>query len=660
MNRDSFRDSTALRITIKKALISGIILLQFITLTTLLISNYLSSQRSFNSHANKLMIDFADNVMDNSKRFLNTAQSTTTLTAELLELGVLSIDDPADLTLYFYQQLKQSPNLSGIYLGTINGDFVHVQREQGFEETLFTRKLVFDAKDNTDGNNKQVKRSDLYTHNQDFVEISHKRIETENYDPRDRIWFNKALQNKTLSWTDPYIFFSSRKPGITSSMPIYDKEHNIVGVVGVDVSLANISSFFNKLNLGEDSTAFVTNRLGEIIAYPDQDVIKNTASESLRFPRINEIDNPVALMAWQTLQDNKYFVTPNTSTTDIKFSYEGKNYHAVFKEFTHHKWPWLIAIYMPEEFFLAELIANQKLNILIGLFISLIACIASFLFISHITDSLRKIRIIADNIRCGKFIKSNITDAPFIELKQTQYAFNDMIDSLISSRRENEVLHAALEKMNIETITRLGIAAEYKNDSSPNHVRRVSRYCELIALNMGMPREKAKDLRAASKLHNLGKIGIPDHILSKRGALSKNEWKIMKTAPVIGAKILQDAESETLKTAHDIVLTLHENWDGSGYPNQLCQHEIPLSARIVAVVDTFDTIIHDRCYRSPIAIEEAINQVRQLSGHKFDPAVVAAFDNCLMDILNIYKELSPIVEIQMLSRQRQKITSLNN
>lgn len=641
-----------MRITIKKALISGIILLQFVTLTTLLFSNYLSSQRSFNSHAHKLMIDFADNVIDNSKRFLNTARSTTNLTAELLELGVISIDDPADLTLYFYQQLKQSPNLSGIYLGTINGDFVHVQREQGFEQTLFTSKLVFDAK--------QQKQSDLYTHNKDFVQISHKRIEAENYDPRDRIWFNKAIQNKTLSWTDPYIFFSSRKPGITSSIPVYDADSNIIGVVGVDVSLANISSFFNKLDLGEDSTAFVTNRLGEIIAYPDHDVIKNTANESLRFPRINEINNPVALAAWQTLQNSKYFFSQNTDTKDIKFSYEGKNYHAVFKEFTHHKWPWLIAIYMPEEFFLAELIANQKLNIGIGLLISLITCIASFLFISHITDSLRKIRLIADNIRCGKFIKSNITDAPFIELKQTQYAFNNMIDSLISSRRENEELHSALEKMNIETITRLGIAAEYKNNSCPNHVRRVSRYCELIALNMGMPQNKAKDLRAASKLHNLGKIGIPDHILSKRGNLSNQEWAVMKTAPAIGAKILQDAESEILKTAHDIVLTLHENWDGSGYPNQLCQREIPLSARIVAVVDTFDTIIHERCYRSPIALEKAINQIRQLSGHKFDPAVVAAFDNCLMDILNIYKELSPITEIQRLNRQRQKISRLNN
>jgi putative two-component system response regulator len=638
-----------LRITIKKALICGIILLQFVTLTTLLVSNYFSNQRSFNSHAHKLMIDYADNVIDNSKRFLDTAQASTRLTGELLSLDVLSIDRNKDLSLYFYQQLKQSPHLSGIFFADINGKFVHVQREQGFEQPLFTRKFI-----TVDDDIEQQKQSRLYTHDVNFAQISVKQIFQESYDPRDRIWFNKALENNALSWTDPYVFFSSRKPGITSSMPVYDTNNKLTGVVGVDVSLATISSFFDNLELGENSAAFVTNRLGEVIAYPDQKIIQDTANESLRFPRINEIDNPVALTAWQSLQEQLHLFAISTSTTDVKFSYEGKKYHGLFKEFTHHKWPWIIAIYMPEEFFLAELIENQQLNITFGLLISLIACLASFFFITHITDSLRKIKNIAENICCGQFIKSSITETTFIELQQTQYAFNNMIDSLIASRKENEQLHRTLEKTNNETITRLGMAAEYKNDSSSNHIRRVSRYCELIALNMGMSKVKAKELRSAAKLHDLGKIGISEQILSKPGPLSEQAWTAMKTAPIIGAKILQDAESSTLKSAHDIALTLHENWDGSGYPNQLSQQDIPLSARIVAVVDTFDTMIHPRCYKPAISIEMAISKIRALSGSKFDPAVITAFDSCLMDILNIYKELSPSIEVYLLPRLRQK------
>jgi putative two-component system response regulator len=220
-----------LRNTIKKALICGIILLQFVTLTTLLVSNYFSNQRSFNSHAHKLMIDYADNVIDNSKRFLDTAQASTRLTGELLGLDVLSIDRSEDLSLYFYQQLKQSSHLSGIFFADINGKFVHVQREQGFEQPLFTRKFILVGDDI-----EQQKESRLYTHDVNFAQISVKQIFQESYDPRDRIWFNKALENNALSWTDPYVFFSSRKPGITSSMPVYDTNNKLIGVVGVDVS----------------------------------------------------------------------------------------------------------------------------------------------------------------------------------------------------------------------------------------------------------------------------------------------------------------------------------------------------------------------------------------------------------------------------------------
>ncbi len=636
-----------MRITIKKALISGVILLQFVTLTTLLVSSYVSNQRSFNSHAHKLMIDYADNIINNSKRFLDTAAATTLLTSELLSSDVLSINRPADLGLYFFQQLKQSPHISGIYFANTSGTFVHVQREQGFNEPLFSRKFItFDT-------NNVLKSSHLYTHDNNFAQLSVKEITKEAYDPRDRIWFNKALDNDALSWTDPYVFFSSRKPGITSSMPVYDKDNQLIGVVGVDLSLATISSFFDNLDLGENSTAFVTNRLGEIIAYPDQKIIQDTANESLRFPRINEINNPIALTAWQALQEETQLFSTGSTATTVTFNFDDNKYHGLFKEFTHHKWPWIIAIYMPEKFFLNELIDNQKLNILFGLVISIIACLTSFFFINHITDSLRKIKIIAENIRCGQFIKTNISESTFVELQQTQYAFNNMIDSLIASRKENEQLHLMLEKTNAETITRLGLATEYKNDSSPNHIRRVSRYCEIIALNMGMPKDKAKELRAAAKLHDLGKIGIPEQILSKPAALTMQEWVIMKTAPTIGAKILQDAESSTLKVAHDIALTLHEHWDGRGYPNQLQHHDIPLSARIVAVVDTFDTMIHPRCYKSAIPIEIAINKVRELSGSKFDPSVIAAFDHCLMDILNIYKQLSPSIEVHQLPRRCQ-------
>ena len=152
-----------MRITIKTALICGIILLQTVTLTMLLVSDYLSSQRSFSNHAQKLMLDYTDNVIASSKRFLDNAQATTRLTGELLSSDVLSIKRSNDLSLYFYQQLKQSPHLSGIYFAGINGEFVHVQREQGFKQALFTQKFILL---NDFGLKKQ---SHFYTLDDDFI-----------------------------------------------------------------------------------------------------------------------------------------------------------------------------------------------------------------------------------------------------------------------------------------------------------------------------------------------------------------------------------------------------------------------------------------------------------------------------------------------------------
>ena len=302
---------------------------------------------------------------------------------------------------------------------------------------------------------------------------------------------------------------------------------------------------------------------------------------------------------------------------------------------------------MPEEFFLADLIANQQLNIIFGLLISILACLSSFLFINHITASLRKIRRIAEDVRCGKFTKSPLSTSSFIELQQTQYAFNNMIDSLIASRQENKQLHLTLAKTDSETFSRLSIVAEYKNDSSANHLRRVSRYSEIIALSMGMPEAKAK-------LHDLGKLGIPDKILTKPAVLTAAEWKTMQNAPLLGARILHDAESSPLKAAHDITLTLHENWDGSGYPHQLTGQDIPLSARIVAVADTFDTMLHARSYKAALSIETAVAEIRALSGHKFDPKVVANFDSSLLAIVDIYNELSPNITVYPLPLRRQQ------
>lgn len=134
----------------------------------------------------------------------------------------------------------------------------------------------------------------------------------------------------------------------------------------------------------------------------------------------------------------------------------------------------------------------------------------------------------------------------------------------------------------------------------------------------------------AAPLHDVGKIGIPDSILLSATSLSKEEFDVMKTHCVIGADLLSSPDVPLLDLAAEIALTHHERWDGAGYPRGLAEEEVPLSGRIVAVADTFDALTHERPYKRAWAVDEALDELRRLSGEAFDPEVVRAFEDVVL------------------------------
>src|SRR5918992_3050234 len=148
-----------------------------------------------------------------------------------------------------------------------------------------------------------------------------------------------------------------------------------------------------------------------------------------------------------------------------------------------------------------------------------------------------------------------------------------------------------------ETVQRLSIAAEFRDDETAQHIQRMSRYCALLARAAGLDSETCELIRVASLMHDVGKIGIPDNILLKPGKLSPEERTIMQQHCEIGYRILADSRSDLLKTASDIAWTHHERIDGSGYPNGLTGEEIPLDGRIAAIADVFDALTSDRVYK---------------------------------------------------------------
>jgi putative two-component system response regulator len=197
-------------------------------------------------------------------------------------------------------------------------------------------------------------------------------------------------------------------------------------------------------------------------------------------------------------------------------------------------------------------------------------------------------------------------------------------------QRQNSVLEDKvrertrdLEHAHLETLERLALAAEYRDDLTDQHARRVGQLAACLARALGWSPELCELIHRAAILHDVGKIGIPDRVLLKPAPLTAEEWEIVKAHTTIGAKILSDGATPLIQMAEVIAHTHHEHWDWRGYPRGLAGGTIPISGRIVAVADAFDAMTTARPYRAALDIAAAIEEIRRHSGTAFDPAIVA-------------------------------------
>ena len=187
---------------------------------------------------------------------------------------------------------------------------------------------------------------------------------------------------------------------------------------------------------------------------------------------------------------------------------------------------------------------------------------------------------------------------------------------------ENIRLNELLADNQREIIYRIGEIIETRSKESGLHVKRVALYCEQFARLLGLPDERQELLKRASPLHDIGKIGIPDAVLHKPGKLDADEWAIMKTHSQIGYDMLSGSDIELFQVAAQIALNHHEKWDGSGYPQGLTGQAIPLEGRITALVDVFDALGSDRCYKRAWPLDKILALIQEEKGRHFDPELV--------------------------------------
>ncbi len=222
-----------------------------------------------------------------------------------------------------------------------------------------------------------------------------------------------------------------------------------------------------------------------------------------------------------------------------------------------------------------------------------------------------------------------------LNLVETRLRIRNLLETRflhLELRRQNQTLEARvrertreLELTQLEILDRLSMAADCRDDDTGQHTRRVSHEAARLAEAIGLPPDTVDLIERAAALHDIGKIGVPDNVLLKPGRLTPEEAAVIRRHPAIGARLLGGGRSPLIRLAEQIALCHHERWDGTGYPRGLRGAQIPIAARIVALVDVVDALAYDRPYRRAWPRERVIQEIRSQSGRHFDPELVEAW-----------------------------------
>jgi putative two-component system response regulator len=217
------------------------------------------------------------------------------------------------------------------------------------------------------------------------------------------------------------------------------------------------------------------------------------------------------------------------------------------------------------------------------------------------------------------------------KVEQRTKQLRDALNESIESQRE-------IKKAHTETIHRLVVAAEYKDEDTANHIKRMSHYSRILAGALHLSPGDVEIVHLASPLHDVGKIGTPDNILFKPAKHTPEEWEIMKQHTTFGGRILNGSSAKLLQAGEIIALSHHEKWDGSGYPKGISGEDIPLWGRITAVADVFDALTSKRPYKEPFSNEKSLQIMKEGRDKHFEPGLLDLFLENLDEVFDIQKK----------------------
>ena len=439
-----------MRFSIRWVLIFGFLALIWGTFLITTTSMYVSSEKVLNQHARDIMENIANLAKEQSQNHLAHAQAAAALTRRLLNANVVGIDgNSADkLERYFLDQLTLYPHFAGIYLGKPNGDFYYVSRNNQQPGASFRTKIILH------GSGSHSTR--LLWRDEELNLVADVLDPLDDFDPRVRPWYKRADKERQIVWTDPYIFFSSQKPGITIAGPTYGVTGNLRGIIGVDIEIDQLSTFIGNLKIGKNGRAFMLNNNGDVVAFPDLEKIRKTGddgSKGFRLVRIQELDDVLsreafAAMHLQAEADGRYHL-PRSQFA--RFEHEGRYYHAMLTSFSIASWPWIIGVHLPENDYLGGLKGNRRDTILLTLAISAVATLIALLLARSIIRPMASLEQEALAIKNNDLTTDFDLRSRFKEICETATAFFLMKNAVRSSREKFRAIFENIQDVYYET-----------------------------------------------------------------------------------------------------------------------------------------------------------------------------------------------------------------
>ncbi len=601
-----------MKVSLARAIAGGAIIASLISVVAISGYSYYSSRQALVANARIIMEAHARNVEQQTRLLLEPVPILAAAIIDLTRRTSNPLNQEHVSYRFLVEKLKDLPNIYSVYWADSTGQFFLVGRrplpEAPHQTGFFLRTIRLEQ------GRRQVTETWFTPDGAQATSVKH--LADDEYDPRVRPWYLLVAGQKDAAWSEPYVFYITRKPGITYAVPIH-REGALAAVCAVDLETESLSHYLKQILPTERSRIFVVNASQHIIGFSDP--AKNVATQETAG------NDDLTLKRF----DDKLAVTfaRLRGREDSEGAFDtvqlgGETFHAQFKSLAIQGLPLSIGLMIPDGELFAPLVQSQWTIMLFSVAIITGLTLAGMVCARAVAQPMEKLRKAAMRISERRFDESLAVQTHFVEIDITFAAFRQMQESMREYLENTHRLNESLKGAHLESLYRLAMAAEYKDRDTATHLSRVSHYSREIARLHGAAEEDAEALFHASLMHDVGKIGVPDALLTKTGRYSDEERKVMEQHTMIGAKLLSEPTSQVMKLAQVIALSHHEKWDGTGYPAQLAGNSIPLWGRIVALADVMDALLSRRPYKEALEFDQVLDYLRDSSGGHFEPALV--------------------------------------